>query len=162
MRGYFNDPEATDEAIDVDGWLHTGDVGVMDAAGNVTITDRLKDMYVTGGFNVYPAEVEAVLRTHPAVGQVAVVGVPDTRMGEVGLALVVPARRRGGQGLEAELIGWAPERLANYKVPRSVRLVEELPANASGKVLKRELREQFASAAAVDTAVASTVAGQSR
>ena len=103
MRGYFNDSEATDEAIDIDGWLHTGDVGVMDAAGNVTITDRLKDMYVSGGFNVYPAEVEAVLRLHPAVAQVAVVGVPDRRLGEVGLAVVVPAEGAGAGDLDGEL-----------------------------------------------------------
>ena len=119
MRGYFNDAEATDEAVDADGWLHTGDIGVMDEAGNVSITDRLKDMYVSGGFNVYPAEVEAVLRGHPGVGQVAVIGVPDRRMGEVGLALVVPpadaaADREWGTSSSA----WARERLANFKVPR--------------------------------------------
>jgi acyl-CoA synthetase (AMP-forming)/AMP-acid ligase II len=148
MRGYFNDHEATEEAIDARGWLHTGDVGVMDAQGNVTITDRLKDMYVSGGFNVYPAEVEAVLARHPGVGQVAVVGVPDHRMGEVGLAVVVPAAGGsiggsagdGGDGL----ITWARDRLANYKVPRRVEVVDELPRNASGKVLKRELRQHFA------------------
>jgi acyl-CoA synthetase (AMP-forming)/AMP-acid ligase II len=148
MRGYFNDPGATEEAIDAGGWLHTGDVGVMDAQGNVTITDRLKDMYVSGGFNVYPAEVEAVLARHPDVGQVAVVGVPDHRMGEVGLAVVVPAAGGsiggsagdGGDGL----ITWARDRLANYKVPRRVEVVDELPRNASGKVLKRELRQHFA------------------
>ncbi len=146
MRGYFNDSEATEEAIDAAGWLHTGDVGVMDGAGNVTITDRLKDMYVSGGFNVYPAEVEAVLRLHPAVGQVAVVGVPDRRMGEVGLALVVPAA--GGPGAAevagSELVDWTKERLANYKVPHRALLVETLPVNASGKVLKHMLREQYA------------------
>lgn len=150
MQGYFNDPEATDEAIDAGGWLHTGDVGTMDDEGNVTITDRLKDMYVSGGFNVYPAEVEAVLRSHPRVGQVAVVGIPDARMGEVGLALVVPAGGEGSAGsarsddLESELVGWARERLANYKVPRKVLAVDEFPVNASGKVLKRSLREQYA------------------
>jgi acyl-CoA synthetase (AMP-forming)/AMP-acid ligase II len=147
MRGYFNDPVATDEAVDSDGWLHTGDVGVMDEGGNVTITDRLKDMYVSGGFNVYPAEIEAVLRLHPAVAQVAVIGVPDTRMGEVGLALVVPAPDAVPSDLEPELIAWARERLANYKAPRFVRAVEALPLNASGKVLKRELRERFAAGA---------------
>jgi len=145
MRGYFNDAEATDEAIDASGWLHTGDVGVMDHAGNVAITDRLKDMYVSGGFNVYPAEVEAVLRLHPAVAQVSVIGVADRRMGEVGLALVLPAAGSGTGPAEAELIGWARERLANYKVPSRVIEVEALPVNASGKVLKRELREQYAS-----------------
>ena len=146
MQGYFNDAEATDEAIDRDGWLHTGDIGVMDEAGNVAITDRLKDMYVSGGFNVYPAEVEAVLRQHPAVGQVAVIGVPDRRMGEVGLALVVPAANRADPGVVDDLAAWARERLANYKRPLSVRLVESLPVNAGGKVLKRELREQYAPA----------------
>jgi acyl-CoA synthetase (AMP-forming)/AMP-acid ligase II len=144
MRGYFNDAEATDEAIDIEGWLHTGDVGTMDEAGNVTITDRLKDMYVSGGFNVYPAEVEAVLRLHPGVGQVAVVGVPDRRLGETGLAVVVPAAGAGADELEEGLLGWAKERLANYKVPRRMVTVESLPVNASAKVLKRELREQYA------------------
>jgi acyl-CoA synthetase (AMP-forming)/AMP-acid ligase II len=147
MRGYFNDAEASEEAVDPEGWLHTGDIGVMDEAGNVAITDRLKDMYVSGGFNVYPAEVEAVLRGHPAVGQVAVIGVPDRRMGEVGLALVVPATGADPGGAdEDELIAWARERLANYKVPRSVRWTEALPMNAGGKVLKRELRLEFAAA----------------
>jgi acyl-CoA synthetase (AMP-forming)/AMP-acid ligase II len=140
MRGYFNDSEATDEAIDTGGWLHTGDVGRMDDAGNVTITDRLKDMYVSGGFNVYPAEVEAVLRLHPGVAQVAVVGVPDRRLGEVGLAVVVPAAD-GDPGDLDGLISWARERMANYKVPRQVVAVDSLPVNASGKVLKRELRD---------------------
>ena len=144
MRGYFNEPEASEEAVDTDGWLHTGDIGVMDEAGNVTITDRLKDMYVSGGFNVYPAEVEAVLRRHPAVGQVAVIGIPDRRMGEVGLALVVPPADGAAPGVEDDLAAWAREHLANYKVPRTVRLVEALPMNASGKVLKRELRLQYA------------------
>jgi acyl-CoA synthetase (AMP-forming)/AMP-acid ligase II len=146
MQGYFDDPEATATAIDTDGWLHTGDLGTMDEAGNVAITDRLKDMYVSGGFNVYPAEVEAVLRQHPGVAQVAVVGVADHRMGEVGLAVVVPAAGVSGSSLEEELIPWVRERVANYKVPRGVRTVEALPVNASGKVLKRELREQYVTA----------------
>ncbi len=144
MRGYFNDPEATDEVIDIAGWLHTGDVGVMDGAGNIAITDRLKDMYVCGGFNVYPAEVEATLRLHPGVRQVAVVGVPDRRMGEVGLAVVVPEESGVPSDLEGELTSWARERMANYKVPRRVVAVDVLPLNASGKVLKRELREVYA------------------
>jgi HIP---CoA ligase len=147
MRGYFNDAEATDEAIDPAGWLHTGDVGVMDVAGNVAITDRLKDMYVSGGFNVYPAEVEAALRLHSDVAQVAVIGVPDRRMGEVGLALVVPAGEADPGAIEAALTGWAKDRLANYKVPRRVLVVDSLPLNASGKVLKRELREQHSPSA---------------
>lgn len=143
MHGYFNNAEATDEAIDRDGWLHTGDIGVMDSAGNVTITDRLKDMYVSGGFNVYPAEVEATLRHFPGVAQVAVVGITDHLMGEVGLAVVVPASD-ASESVRDGLVPWAKERLANYKVPRRVELVDALPLNASGKVLKRELRERFA------------------
>ncbi|HEU5033864.1 MAG TPA: FadD3 family acyl-CoA ligase [Mycobacteriales bacterium] len=140
MRGYFEDPEATALAIDADGWLHTGDIGVLDAAGNLRITDRLKDMYVVGGFNAYPAEIEQVLATHPAVAESAVVGVPDERLGEVGKAFVVP--RPGAEVDIDELISFARERMANYKVPRSVEVVETLPRNASGKVLKFALRDR--------------------
>ncbi len=147
MKGYFNNPAATDETIDLDGWLHTGDIGVMDAEGNIDITDRLKDMIVSGGFNVYPAEVEAVLRQHESVGQVAVIGIPDERMGEVGLAVVVPALGRAGKSVD-ELLAWAREHLANFKVPRRIEIVDALPLNASGKVLKRELRERYATEAA--------------
>ena len=138
MLGYLDDPEATAEAIDADGWLHTGDVGTMDEAGYVRITDRMKDLYISGGFNVYPAEVEKLLAVHPAIAMVAVVGVPDERMGEVGKAYVV--LRPGAAATEAELIGWSRENMANYKVPRSFAFVEDLPRNASGKVLKTELR----------------------
>jgi acyl-CoA synthetase (AMP-forming)/AMP-acid ligase II len=145
MSGYLDDPEATAAAIDGDGWLHTGDVGFLDADGNLAITDRLKDMYVSGGFNVYPAEVEAVLRRHPDVAQVAVVGVPDRRMGEVGLAVVVPTPGADAAAIAAELPAFAKDRLANFKVPRRVEVVEVLPTNASGKVLKRELRTHFGS-----------------
>jgi acyl-CoA synthetase (AMP-forming)/AMP-acid ligase II len=138
MSGYLDDPEATAESIDADGWLHTGDVGLMDDRGNLTITDRLKDMYTVGGFNAYPAEIEQVLARHPAVGEVAVIGVPDARMGEVGAAYVVVPQ---GRSLDSdELIAWARERLANYKVPRTVTVVEALPRNASGKVVKGDLR----------------------
>jgi len=144
MSGYFNDPEATAAAVDAAGWLHTGDIGFLDAGGNLAITDRLKDMYVSGGFNVYPAEVEAVLRRHPAVAQVAVVGVPDHRMGEVGLAVVVPAPGADRAALATELPAFAKDQLANFKVPRRVETVDVLPTNASGKVLKRELRTTFA------------------
>ena len=151
MSGYWHDEEATAEAIDAEGWLHTGDIGVMDAAGNVTITDRLKDMFVVGGFNAYPAEIEAILRGHEAVAQVAVVGVPDERLGEVGCAYVVPVAGASGDLGPAELgraiLSWSRESMANYKVPRSVVLVDALPVNASGKVLKRELRERHASGA---------------
>ncbi len=146
MCGYWNDAEATDDTVDADGWLHTGDIGVMDEAGNVAITDRLKDMYVTGGFNAYPAEIEAVLRGHPDVAQVAVVGVPDARMGEVGCAFVVPRDPGRAAAIVDDLPGWARERLANYKVPRVVEVVDELPVNAGGKVLKRELRARWSAA----------------
>jgi acyl-CoA synthetase (AMP-forming)/AMP-acid ligase II len=145
MSGYFHDDEATAAAIDAEGWLHTGDVGFVDGDGNLAITDRLKDMYVSGGFNVYPAEVEAVLRRHAGVAQVAVVGIPDHRMGEVGLAVVVPAVGADAALLATELPVLAREQLANFKVPRRVEVVDALPANASGKVLKRELRARFGS-----------------
>lgn len=138
MLGYLDDPKATSETIDAEGWLHTGDVGTMDADGYVRITDRLKDMYISGGFNVYPAEVEKLLANHPAIGMVAVVGVADERMGEVGKAYVV--LRPGMAATEAELIGWSRENMANYKVPRSFAFVDDVPRNASGKVLKTELR----------------------
>ncbi len=145
MSGYLDDADATAAAIDGDGWLHTGDVGFLDADGNLAITDRLKDMYVSGGFNVYPAEVEAVLRRRGDVAQVAVVGVPDRRMGEVGLAVVVPSPGSDVEALVAELPGFAKGQLANFKVPRRVEVVDVLPTNASGKVLKRELRARFGS-----------------
>ncbi|MBA2952604.1 AMP-binding protein [Nocardioides sp. MAH-18] len=135
MLGYLDDPEATAEAIDADGWLHTGDVGVLDEHGNLSITDRLKDMYISGGFNVYPAEVEQALARMDGVADVAVVGVPDERMGEVGKAYVV------GSVAPDDVIAFARERLANFKVPRHVELVDALPRNLSGKVLKTQLRK---------------------
>ncbi len=147
MRGYFNDTEASEEAIDPDGWLHTGDIGVMDEAGNVAITDRLKDMYVSGGFNVYPAEVEAVLRGHPVRRPGGGHRGPRPADGRGGSGPGGPGRRasRRRPVEDDELIAWARERLANYKVPRSVAWVDALPMNAGGKVLKRELRlEQYA------------------
>jgi HIP---CoA ligase len=149
MSGYWQDDEATARAIDGEGWLHTGDIGVMDGAGNVTITDRVKDMFVVGGFNAYPAEIEAMLRGHADVAQVAVIGVPDARLGEVGCAYVVPtpeARDRLDGDADATataLLHWARQAMANYKVPRHVVVVDALPVNAGGKVLKRELRERY-------------------
>jgi acyl-CoA synthetase (AMP-forming)/AMP-acid ligase II len=145
MSGYWGDDDATAAAIDGDGWLHTGDIGVMDAAGNVTITDRVKDMFVVGGFNAYPAEIEAMVRGYEGVAQVAVVGVPDERMGEVGCAYVVPAQPVDDpEQFGRQLLEWARAAMANYKVPRGVVLVDALPLNASGKVLKRELRARHA------------------
>ncbi|MBW8806481.1 MAG: AMP-binding protein [Catenulisporales bacterium] len=138
MRGYFEDEDATAEAIDADGWLHTGDVGELDAAGNLRITDRIKDMFICGGFNAYPAEIEQVLLTYPGVQEAAVVGVPDERLGEVGKAFVIVAP--GREVAPEALIEHAGERLANYKVPRHVEVVEAFPRSSLGKVLKRELR----------------------
>jgi acyl-CoA synthetase (AMP-forming)/AMP-acid ligase II len=142
MLGYLDDPDATKQAIDSDGWLHTGDVGSLDDAGYLTITDRLKDMYISGGFNVYPAEVEQALARLDGVADSAVIGVPDERLGEVGLALVV--RRPDAVLLADDVIAYSRERLANYKVPRRVEFVESLPRNPSGKVLKTVLREEYA------------------
>ncbi len=142
MAGYFEDPLETAAAIDANGDLHTGDIGVMDAAGNVRITDRKKDMFIVGGFNAYPAEIEGALLCHAAIAQAAVVGMPDDRMGEVGVAFVV--LRPGERVTEDEVVAWSRERMANYKVPRRVVLVEKLPTNASGKVLKGELRKGLA------------------
>ncbi|TXS76658.1 MULTISPECIES: FadD3 family acyl-CoA ligase [unclassified Streptomyces] len=138
MGGYFEDPAATAAVLAPDGWLRTGDVGVLDAAGNLRITDRIKDMFIVGGFNAYPAEIEQLLGLHPDVSDVAVVGVPDGRLGEVGRAYVV--RRPGAELTGGDLIAWSRREMANFKVPRTVEFVTELPRNASGKVVKGELR----------------------
>jgi HIP---CoA ligase len=142
MLGYLDDPVATKEVIDADGWLHTGDVGWLDAEGNLTITDRLKDMYICGGFNVYPAEVEQVLARLEGVAESAVIGIPDTRLGEVGKAFVVI--RPGAQLTQGDVLAHCRERLANYKVPRQVEFRSQLPRNPAGKPLKRLLREESA------------------
>jgi acyl-CoA synthetase (AMP-forming)/AMP-acid ligase II len=145
MQCYLDDPAATAETIDADGWLRTGDVGVVDDAGYLRITDRLKDMYICGGFNVYPAEVEQVLARLDGIADVAVVGVPDERLGEVGKAYVV---RRDGAPLQGDdVIAFARERLANFKAPRYVEFREALPRNLAGKVLKSALRDGLASSA---------------
>jgi HIP---CoA ligase len=141
MLGYLNDAAATTEAVDADGWLHTGDVGHLDERGYLTITDRLKDMYICGGFNVYPAEVEQVLVGHPAVAEAAVIGVPDGRLGEVGRAYVVLRPAQRAPGTDA-LIAFCRERLANYKVPRQITFRADLPRNPAGKPLKRLLRQE--------------------
>ncbi len=139
MLGYLDDAEATAEAIDDEGWLHTGDIGRVDADGYLTVTDRLKDVFFVGGFNVYPAEVEQVLARLDGVVESAVVGVPDERLGEVGKAFVV--RRQGSSLSEADVTAYAKERMANFKVPRVVEFVDTLPRNLAGKILKRTLRQ---------------------
>ena len=144
MAGYFERPEATAEALDAEGWLHTGDLAVRNERGVYRIVGRRKEMFISGGENVYPAEVENVLRQHPAVRSVAVVGIDDARWGQVGLAAVVA----GGVLNAVTLRAWARERLAPFKVPRHVLWLEALPLNASGKVLKAELPRLFAERAA--------------
>ena len=138
MLGYLDDAEQTAAAIDPDGWLHTGDVGYMDVDGYVQITDRLKDMFIVGGFNAYPVEIERMMLDHPHIGGVAVIGVPDERLGEVGMAYVIP--KPGVTPDVAEMLAWCKREMANYKVPRRIELVDAFPLNASGKVLKVELR----------------------
>ncbi len=142
MRGYLDDPEATAAAFDGEGFLHTGDLGTFDADGYLRIVGRIKDMFIVGGFNAYPAEIENLLLRHPAVAQVAVIGVPDARLGEVGMAFVVPAANVDvtKDGLPEQLIEWSRREMANFKVPRFVELVDALPVNATGKVVKDELR----------------------
>jgi acyl-CoA synthetase (AMP-forming)/AMP-acid ligase II len=145
MKGYFNDSQGTAAAIDANGFLHTGDVGLFDAEGYLHITDRIKDMYIVGGFNCYPAEIENALMQMPGVAQASVIGVPDERMGEVGKAFII---RRPGTDITAEqVIAWSREHMANFKVPRFVEFVDAYPMTASGKVLKTELRARNAGSA---------------
>jgi acyl-CoA synthetase (AMP-forming)/AMP-acid ligase II len=139
MRGYLDNPEETARTITDDGWLKTGDVGVMDQDGYVRITDRIKDMFIVGGFNCYPAEIENSLCSLPGVARAAVIGVPDERMGEVARAYIVASA--DAELDEAVVIQWCRDNMANYKVPRSVRFLDEFPMNAGGKVLKNDLRE---------------------
>jgi fatty-acyl-CoA synthase len=141
MIGYWNRPDATAEAIDADGWFHTGDVGYIDADGFLFIADRVKDMVISGGENVYPAEVESVLYDHPGVAEVAVIGVPDDRWGEAVAAIVVAAP--DSNVTLDDLREFAGDRLARFKLPTRLHTVEAIPRNASGKVLKRDLRDQF-------------------
>lgn len=138
MRGYLEEPDDARTTVDADGWLHTGDVGALDDRGRLRVTDRKGDMFVVGGFNVYPAEVENALGEHPGIDRVAVVGIPDERMGEVGCAFVVASPDAPPDA--ASIASWARERLANFKVPRRVVFVDRLPQNATGKVLKQELQ----------------------
>jgi acyl-CoA synthetase (AMP-forming)/AMP-acid ligase II len=139
MRQYLDDPEATAAAIDPEGFLHTGDLGVFDADGYLRIVGRIKDMFIVGGFNAYPAEIENLLLRHPGIAQAAVIGVPDARLGEVGMAFVVPAPGSPAPKPE-EIIEWSRAEMANYKAPRFVEIIDELPLNATGKVMKDELR----------------------
>jgi acyl-CoA synthetase (AMP-forming)/AMP-acid ligase II len=141
MQEYLDDPGATAEAIDVDGWLHTGDLGNFDDTGRLRIVGRKKDMFIVGGFNAYPAEIEGFLITHAAVAQAAVIGVPDERLGQVGKAFVVRKSHVGDQ----ELIEWCRAHMAGFKVPRSVEFLDALPLNATGKVVKDLLHSTHAS-----------------
>jgi fatty-acyl-CoA synthase len=139
--GYFNNPDASAEAIDNDGWFHTGDLAVYDEAWYFTIKDRKKDMYISGGENVYPAEIEKVLYAHPAVHMCAVVGLPDTKWGEVGLACVV--LKPNATASAEELMQQMRDNLAPFKVPKQIEILPELPISGAGKILKRELQEKF-------------------
>ena len=141
MAGYFGRPDATAQTIDADGWLRTGDAARMDADGYVYLADRIKDMIITGGENVYPAEVEKAIISHPLVADVAVIGVPDSKWGEAVKAIVVPTQ--GAEPQPSEIIAWARERIAAYKAPKSVDFQSDLPRNPSGKVLRRVLRDQY-------------------
>jgi acyl-CoA synthetase (AMP-forming)/AMP-acid ligase II len=142
MVGYLDDPDATADALSDDGWLRTGDLGVLDERGYLRIVGRIKDMFIVGGFNVYPAEVENCLLRHPDIRQAAVIGIPDDRLGDVGMAFVVTTSADALQG--AEILTWCREQMANYKVPRAIEIVDELPLNATGKVVKDELRARVA------------------
>jgi acyl-CoA synthetase (AMP-forming)/AMP-acid ligase II len=144
MARYLDDPVATAEALTAEGWLRTGDLGVLDEGGGLRIVGRSKDMFIVGGFNAYPAEIENALLRHPDVQQAAVIGVPDERLGEVGMAFVVT--RSGDPGVGPEILAWCRDQMANYKVPRAVELLDALPVNATGKVVKDELRARAGSA----------------
>jgi long-chain acyl-CoA synthetase len=137
MKGYYKRPEATAEVMR-NGWFHSGDIGILDEEGYLSIIDRKKDMILRGGFNVYPRELEEVLMTHPAVSMAAVIGVTDERLGEEIKACIV--RRPGAQVTEEEMISWCKEQMAAYKYPRIVEFYDALPISATGKILKRELR----------------------
>jgi HIP---CoA ligase len=137
MAGYLDDPEATQQVLSPDGWLRTGDIGVVDEGGCLRIVGRKKDMFIVGGFNAYPAEIENALLRHPAITQAAVIGIPDNRLGEVGMAFVVTGP---GEPTPADIIAWCKAEMANYKVPRVVTIIDQLPVNATGKVMKDPLR----------------------
>ncbi|MGH3517413.1 MAG: AMP-binding enzyme [Haloechinothrix sp.] len=141
MRGYWGRAEDTASVVDADGWFHSGAVGVTDEGRYVSIVDRIKEVIISGGENIYPAEVESVLYDHPAVAECAVIGVPDEKWGEVGRALV--ALKPGASADEPELLDFLRERLAKYKVPKTVVLVDALPRNATGKILTKTIRARY-------------------
>jgi acyl-CoA synthetase (AMP-forming)/AMP-acid ligase II len=141
MSHYLDDSEATAATLSEDGWLRTGDLGTLDESGLLRIVGRTKDMFIVGGFNAYPAEIENALRRHPDIRDAAVIGVPDARLGEVGMAFVVT--RPGVAATGAEIIAWCRDQMANYKVPRTVEIIDELPMNATGKVVKSDLRARI-------------------
>jgi acyl-CoA synthetase (AMP-forming)/AMP-acid ligase II len=153
MAGYLDDPEATAQALSPDGWLRTGDLGTLDERGYLRIVGRSKDMFIVGGFNAYPAEIENILLRHPAIGQAAVIGIPDERLGEVGMAFVVLRPGIDDPAPTAEnVIAWSRAQMANYKAPRAVEIVDALPLNATGKVVKDELRARAATRSVFDPA----------
>lgn len=145
MAGYFLQPHATKEAVEPNGWLHTGDAGYVDVDGYIYLRDRIKDLIITGGENVYPVEVELALREHPRVADVAVIGLPDTKWGEIVAAFIVATA--GPTPDAKEIMAWARERIGGFKVPKRVEFIADLPRNASGKVLRRELRDSHHAAA---------------
>ena len=143
MAGYLDDTDATSATLSPDGWLRTGDLGTLDERGYLRIVGRIKDMFIVGGFNVYPAEIENALLRHPDIRQAAVIGIPDERLGEVGMAFVVTTSGDADKGME--ILAWCRDQMANYKVPRAIEIVDELPLNATGKVMKDVLRERASS-----------------
>ena len=146
FSGYWRDPEGTAAAFTEDGWYRTGDVGRLTADGYLYILDRAKDMIISGGENIYPAEVEAVLARHPAVAEVAVLGRPDPTWGEAVHAVIIPVAGQAGAVSADEIVSWCRDNLAHFKCPKSVEFVASLPRTTTGKVLKRELREQLSQA----------------
>jgi acyl-CoA synthetase (AMP-forming)/AMP-acid ligase II len=144
MSHYLDDDEASLATLSPEGWLHTGDIGTVDELGLLRIVGRAKDMFIVGGFNAYPAEIENALRCHPQIRDAAVIGIPDARLGEVGMAFVVMVA--GAFVTGPDIIAWCREQMANYKVPRVVELIDELPLNATGKVEKQQLRARAAQA----------------
>jgi acyl-CoA synthetase (AMP-forming)/AMP-acid ligase II len=141
MKGYWNQPDATEATIDKNGWLRSGDAGYLDEDGYLYIHDRVKDMIICGGENVYPAEVENAIYGHPDVAAVAVIGVPSQRWGEEVKAIIVP--KPGRTPREDHVIAWARERIAAFKAPKSIDIIDAFPLTATGKVLRRQLREKY-------------------